>query len=68
MSPAVIGLTVVAAGTSMPELGVSIGVALSGAPDLAMGNVVGSNIYNILLILGVSSLVLPVTTSSGFWV
>ena len=64
LSPAVIGLTVVAAGTSLPELVVAVDAALSGAPDLAMGNVVGSNIYNILLILGVSALVSPLTTTS----
>ncbi len=63
LSPAVIGLTVVAAGTSLPELVVSVDAAFSGAPDLAIGNVVGSNIYNILLILGVSALVRPLTTT-----
>ncbi len=59
MSPLVIGLTVVAFGTSAPELAVSIGAANSGAPDIAMGNVVGSNITNVLLILGVSALIAP---------
>ncbi len=63
LSPAVIGLTVVAAGTSLPELVVSVDAALSGAADLAMGNVVGSNIYNVLLILGASALVRPLTTT-----
>ena len=59
MSPLVIGLTVVAFGTSTPELAVSIGAANSGAPDIALGNVVGSNITNVLLILGVSALIAP---------
>ncbi|BDZ41438.1 hypothetical protein GCM10025865_07370 [Paraoerskovia sediminicola] len=59
MSPLVIGLTVVSVGTSAPELAVSTGAVLSGETDLAVGNVVGSNIANILLVLGVSALVLP---------
>ena len=59
MSPLVIGLTVVAFGTSTPELAVSIGAANSGVPDIALGNVVGSNITNVLLILGVSALIAP---------
>lgn len=57
ISPVVIGLTVVAFGTSSPELAVSIGAALGGSPDMAIGNVVGSNIYNILLVLGLATLV-----------
>lgn len=57
--PGLVGLTVVAAGTSMPELVVSVGSALRGAPDLALGNVVGSNIYNIALILGLAALIRP---------
>lgn len=59
VSPLVVGLTVVAFGTSAPEMAVSVGSALSGSPDLAIGNVVGSNIANVLLILGISALVLP---------
>jgi cation:H+ antiporter len=59
ISPLIIGLTVVAFGTSSPELAVSIKSALWGQPDIAMGNVVGSNIFNILLILGVSALIAP---------
>jgi cation:H+ antiporter len=59
ISPLVVGLTVVAFGTSAPEMAVSVGAALSGSSDLAIGNVVGSNIANILLILGVSALVAP---------
>ena len=57
----IIGLTIVGMGTSSPELFVSISSALSGSGDVAMGNVVGSNIANILLILGVSAVILPFT-------
>jgi len=59
ISPLVVGLTVVAFGTSAPEMAVSVDAALSGSSDLAIGNVVGSNIANILLILGISALVAP---------
>lgn len=57
--PLVVGLTVVAFGTSAPELAVSIKGALTGQTDLAMGNVVGSNIFNILVVLGLPALVAP---------
>lgn len=57
----VIGLTIVALGTSMPELCVSVVSVLKGTPDLAVGNVVGSNIFNALLIVGVAALVAPMT-------
>ena len=59
LSPLLIGLTVVGFGTSAPELIVSVQAALSGQPGLAIGNVLGSNIGNILLILGISALVAP---------
>lgn len=59
MSSLVVGLTVVAAATSTPELAVTLGAVLDGETGLAIGNVVGSNIANILLILGVSALVAP---------
>lgn len=59
ITPAVVGLTIVAAGTSMPELVVSVQSALRGSPDLALGNVVGSNIFNIAAILGLTALVQP---------
>lgn len=59
ISPLVIGLVVVSAATSAPELAVTVGAVLRGEPDLAVGNVVGSNIANILLILGLSAVVLP---------
>jgi cation:H+ antiporter len=58
--PIIIGLTVVSLSTSAPEIVISAGAALGGAPDLAVGNVVGSNIANILLILGISAILLPV--------
>ena len=59
ISPVVIGLTVVAFGTSTPELAVTVGAAVGGTPDVAVGNVVGSNIYNVLLILGLGALAAP---------
>jgi cation:H+ antiporter len=59
LSPLVIGLTVVAFGTSAPELAVSIQAGLAGNGDIAVGNVVGSNIFNVLFILGAAALVAP---------
>ena len=59
VSQLVIGLTVVAAGTSLPEVAASVAAAVRGERDIAVGNVVGSNIFNILLVLGLSSLVTP---------
>ncbi|MGE3177473.1 MAG: calcium/sodium antiporter [Vicinamibacterales bacterium] len=59
ISPVVVGLTVVAFGTSSPELAVTIGSAYSGRADVALGNVVGSNIFNVLFILGLSALITP---------
>ena len=59
LSEAVIGLTILAAGTSLPELATSVVAAVRGQSDIAIGNVVGSNIFNVLGILGVSSLVRP---------
>ncbi|MDP1863250.1 MAG: hypothetical protein Q8K52_05015 [Thiobacillus sp.] len=61
ISPLVVGLTVVAFGTSSPELAVSVQSAWTGRVDIALGNVVGSNIFNILFILGVSALIAPLT-------
>lgn len=57
----VIGLTIVAIGTSMPEFFVSLVSAINGTPDLAVGNIVGSNIFNALLIVGVAAMVAPIT-------
>ncbi len=59
ISPLVVGLTVVAFGTSSPELAVSVQSAWSGRVDIALGNVVGSNLFNVLFILGVSALITP---------
>jgi cation:H+ antiporter len=59
ISPLVVGLTVVAFGTSAPETAVSVGAVLQGNSDIAVGNVVGSNIFNVLFILGVSALIAP---------
>ncbi|OLT21528.1 sodium:calcium antiporter [Ornithinimicrobium sp. CNJ-824] len=61
LTPLVVGLTVVSVATSAPELAVTTGAALRGETELALGNVVGSNIANVLLILGVSALILPLT-------
>ena len=63
ISPLVVGLTVVAFGTSAPELAVSVQSAWSGRADIALGNVVGSNIFNILLILGLSALITPLVVA-----
>lgn len=60
LSPLVVGLTIVSFGTSSPELAVSLSAALDGVSDVAVGNVVGSNICNIALILGLSALVQPI--------
>jgi len=69
VSPLVIGLTIVAFGTSMPELVVNIFSAAQGSSDLALGNVLGSNIFNILLILGLSALVYPLEVkNSTTWI
>ncbi|MCE5249664.1 calcium/sodium antiporter [bacterium] len=63
ISSLVIGLTVVAFGTSFPELAVSVQSAFLGQADIALGNVVGSNIFNVLLILGISALIVPLRVS-----
>lgn len=65
ISKMVIGMTVVAFGTSAPELLVSLNAALAGAPGIAIGNVVGSNIANVLLILGATGIVMPIACASG---
>jgi cation:H+ antiporter len=59
VSEAVIGLTIVAAGTSVPELAASVVAALKREPDIALGNVIGSNVFNILAILGAGAVVAP---------
>lgn len=62
ISTLVIGLTVVAYGTSAPELVVSTQAAIKGIPDIALGNIIGSNIANILLVVGLSALIFPIKT------
>ncbi|MDQ8204282.1 calcium/sodium antiporter [Pelagicoccus sp. SDUM812003] len=64
VSEAVIGLTIVSAGTSMPELVTSVSAALKREPDIAIGNIIGSNVFNILGILGVSAMVSPIEGSN----
>ena len=63
ISPLVVGLTVVAFGTSSPELAVSVMSAYAGQADLALGNVVGSNIFNVLVILGLSAVIVPLVVA-----
>lgn len=63
LSPLAIGLTVVAYGTSAPELSVSVQAALRGSADLALGNVLGSNIFNTFFILGLSALIVPLAVA-----
>lgn len=65
LSPALVGLTIVAAATSVPELAVSLLAALKGTPDIAVGNVVGSNIANISLILGMAALIRPLSITGN---
>jgi len=64
VTPAVIGLTVVSAGTSMPELMVSVVAALRDSPDVAVGNIIGSNIFNLALVLGVCAVAVPLPVLS----
>ncbi|MFP4323196.1 MAG: calcium/sodium antiporter [Anaerolineales bacterium] len=66
VSERVIGLTLVAAGTSLPELATSVMAALRKAPDIAIGNVIGSNIFNLTSILGLTALVQPIPVSADF--
>ena len=65
ISDLVIGLTIVAFGTSAPELVISCMAALGGSADMAIGNVVGSNIFNVLAIIGVTAVVLPIQVGEG---
>ena len=64
ISPLVVGLTIVALGTSSPEVAVSVGAVLNGSTDIAIGNVVGSNVFNVLFILGISALITPLVVHS----
>jgi cation:H+ antiporter len=63
ISPLVVGLTVVSFGTSAPEVAVSVGAVLEGKTDLALGNAVGSNIFNVLFILGVAAIITPLVVN-----
>lgn len=65
LSEALIGLTIVAVGTSLPELATSVVAAIKGHADIAIGNVVGSNIFNAFFILGTTSTILPLTSTGG---
>ena len=66
LSERFIGLTIVALGTSLPELCTSVVAAKKGKADLAIGNIVGSNIFNILFVIGTTALIIPVTFQPGF--
>lgn len=66
ISEKVISLTILAIGTSLPELVTSVTAAIKGNSDIAIGNIIGSNIFNILLILGVSSVIKPITFNSSY--
>ena len=68
MSERLIGLTIVAFGTSLPELVTSVTAAIKGKADLAVGNIVGSNIFNILFVVGTTALITPVVYSGDFMV
>lgn len=68
MSERLIGLTIVAFGTSLPELVTSVTAAIKGKADIAVGNIVGSNIFNILFVVGTTALITPATYSSDFLV
>lgn len=63
----IVGLTIVAMGTSAPELAVSVSAALGGSSDIAIGNVVGSNLLNILIILGISSVIVPLSVDKSMF-
>ena len=68
MSERFIGLTIVALGTSLPELFTSVSAVMKGNDDIAVGNILGSNIFNILFIVGLSSILIPVPFDAGFLV
>lgn len=68
MEERLIGLTIVAFGTSLPELVTSVTAAIKKKPDIAVGNIVGSNIFNILFVVGVTALITPVTYGANFMV
>ena len=63
----IIGLTIVAFGTSAPELAVSISASLSGSNDIAVGNVIGSNIFNLLMVVGACGVIMPMAIDKMIW-
>ena len=65
LSPLMVGLTIVAFGTSAPELVVSLTSALAGKSDIALGNVVGSNLFNVFAIAGITALIAPLTITKS---
>ena len=65
ISPLIVGLTIVAMGSSAPEIGVSLNAALNGTPGLAIGNAIGSNIANVGMVLGIAALVVPLKVQSN---
>ena len=67
ISPLIIGLTLVSIGTSLPELSVSINSAFQGKTDMSFGNVVGSNIFNVLVVIGFSALFTPILIKKNLW-
>lgn len=67
MSETLVGLTIVAIGTSLPELTTSIVAAYKGESDIAVGNVIGSNIFNILLVLGITTVIKPIAIENSFF-
>ena len=66
LSEKVIGLTILAVGTSLPELVTSVMAALKGNDDIAIGNIIGSNIFNMLMIIGVSAIIAPITYNTTY--
>ena len=64
MSEALVGITIVAIGTSLPELVTSAAAAYKGQSDIAVGNIIGSGLFNILFVLGFSAVISPITVSS----
>ncbi len=68
MSQRLIGLTIVALGTSLPELVTSVSAAMKGKADIAIGNIVGSNIFNILFVVGTTALITPVAFETAFFI
>ncbi len=63
----IVGLTIVAMGTSAPELAVSVSAALSGSSDISLGNIVGSNLLNILIVLGISTVITPIIVDKSLF-